>query len=185
MSIANIICKTILAILICFVFNPAFGQNAVSHHKVSFYINETRQQISTSKIEIFVGTDTIVGYKNQDTFSFPIIDTDKEFTLEIEINKLKFLAGPFKAWCLNHGSRMILGKLTKINSLLSVAKYNQMDSTDKSWEAYSKRFFIIDKAYTIDITNSQKTKELQYLILAPNSDGDGVYFMTQKVTKLK
>jgi len=177
--------KTIQAILICFVFSPVFGQNAVSQHKVSFYINETRQQISTSKIKIFVGTDTIVGSKNQDTFFFPIIETNKEFKLEIEINKLKFLAGPFKAWCLNHGSRMILGKLTKINSLLSVAKYNQMDSTDKTWETDSKRFFIIDKAYTIDIANSQKTKELQFLILSPNSAGDGVYFLIQKVTKLK
>ena len=118
--------KTILATLICFVFSPVFGQNNVSRHKVSFYINETRQQIFTYKIEIFVGTDTIVGYKNQDTFLFPIIDTNKEFTLEIEINKLKFQAGPFKAWCLNNGSRMILGKLTKINSLLSVAKYNRI-----------------------------------------------------------
>jgi len=67
---------------------------------------------------------------------------------------------------------------------MSVAKYSEMDSTDKSWDAYSKKFFILDRAYTIDIVNSQKTKELQFLILAPNSEGDGVYFLTQKVTKL-
>jgi hypothetical protein len=177
--------KTISTILICFLFGPVFGQHTVSQHKVSFYINNTKQHIVASKIKIIVDTFTIIGTKNLDIFSFPIIDSSKEFKIEIEINKLKFLAGPYKAWCLNNGSQMIFGELTKINSLLSVAKYNQMDSTDESWEAYSKRFFIVDKAYTIDIADVRKTKELQFLILAPLSDGDGVYFLTQKVTKTR
>jgi hypothetical protein len=177
---------TLLALYISFGYDLAFCQKDLSSkHTFRFFINETEQKIVNGKIKIIVDKDTIVGKKIGNQYGFPIIDKNKQFKIEVEVNKNKLLAGPFKAWSLNHGSRLIFGKLTQLNKLLSVAKYSSMDSTDKSWEVFSKRFFIINRSHVIDIENIQKIKELQFLIMDPNSDGDGVTFITQKVTKLK
>jgi hypothetical protein len=177
--------KPLFTIVVCLTFNLAFGQSKLSQHKISFYVNDVEQKIIHATLKIFIANDTIYGEKSGDHYSFPILNDDKEFKIEVEINKTKLLAGPFKAWCLNHGTRLILGKLTKMTSITSIANYYNMDSTDKSWQTFSKRYFIINRAHTIDLENINRIKELNFLILNPKSDGDGVTFMTQKIIKTK
>jgi hypothetical protein len=82
---------------------------------------------------------------------------------------------------LNKGSRMTFGKLTKLKKLKSVAEYNDMTREDEGWEWYSKRYFVIEQTYTIDIEDRNKVKELQFLIISPTSSGKLV--RTQKVVR--
>lgn len=157
----------------------------MSTHTVRLFNNEDEVKIKRSRINVLIGNDTIVGNFKNGFFTFPIIDSTKEFRVDVEVNDIKFTAGPFKSWCLNNGARLTFGKLTKLDDLLSVAKYSGEDSTDSNWSIHSKRFFILDHAYTIDIENVKDVRELQYFILNPNSKGLGVTLMTQKITKRK
>ncbi len=175
-----------VTIIISLGLNLAYGQApSNSKHTLRYFIDESEQKITSSKIKIFIGRDTISGKQTGNQYTFPIIDKNKEFTIEVEVNKNKILAGPFKGLFLNLGSRIIFGKLTHLNKLLSVAKYSSMDSTDNSWDVYSKRFFIVNRSHVIDIPNIDKIKELQFLTIDPHADGDGVTLLTQKITKLK
>ena len=152
-----------------------------SRHSLSLYINDKARQIHYAELSIVVNGRKIMGKVAGNTCTFPLIDSTEDFNLEINLNHLKFSAGPYKAWFLNNGSDLILGKLRKTNNLLSVAKYNGMTPDDPNWNAYSKRFIIVNHSYTIDLDKPDQVKKLRFLILTPYSKGDGVYILTQKV----
>ena len=56
-----------------------------------------------------------------------------------------------------------------------------MTRNDEGWEWYSKKYFVIDQTYTIDIEDRNKIKELQFLIISPTNSGRLV--KTQKVVR--
>ena len=98
---------------------------------------------------------------------------------------MEFESGNYKAWILNNGSDITVGKITNIDKLLSVAEYNEMEESGHEYETFAKRFFIANDAYTIDINDYTKVKRLDYLIINPFQEGDGSYVLTQKIVKLK
>jgi hypothetical protein len=162
--------------------NLVLGQDsAMSKHEFNFYINDIKNSAANAEISIIVSGDTIKSYKSGDLYYFPILDTANDFNIEVKVNNIVFSGLGYKAWTLNRGTRIILGKITKLNKLLSVAKYNGMAKRDDGWEWYSKRFFVIDHAYTLDIDNREKIKELQFLIISPNNSNSHV--TTQKIVK--
>jgi hypothetical protein len=178
--------QILLTIIIFFGLNIAYSQTPPSSkHTISYFINGTQQKIASVRIRIFIGSDTIIGKQVANQYTFPIIGENKEFIIEVQVNRNKLLAGPFKGLFLNLGSQMTFGRLTNLSNLLSVAKYNFMDSTDKDWNIFSKRFFILGHSHTLDIVNIGKIKELQFLIIDPHCDGDCITLTTQKITKLR
>ena len=159
-----------------------FGQaDGMSKHKFSFYINEKEESTVNAEISIVVSGDTIKSNYVDGFYNFPVIDTSKPFDIIVTANDIIFSGQGYPGWILNKGTSMTFGKLTKLKKLKSVADYNDMTRKDEGWEWYSKRFFVINRTYTIDIENRNKIKELQFLIVSPNSSGNLV--TTQKVIK--
>ena len=152
-----------------------------SQHSLRLYINNKERRIHYAVLSIVVNGRKITGKIGENTCTFPLIDSTEDFNLEVNLNHHKFSGGPYKAWYLNNGSDIILGKLRKTNKLLSVSKYNDMTPDNHNWNVYSKRFFIVNHSYTIDLDKPDHVKKLRFLILTPYSKGDGVYSLTQKV----
>jgi uncharacterized protein YunC (DUF1805 family) len=177
----------VLTIIFCCIIRLAHGQEkGVSNHHLSIYKNDQKLVIKDCELSITT-TDSvkIVASRVGNVFTFSKIDTSKSFTITIKADKMTFTSGLYKAWYLNNGSRMIFGTLTKINNLLSVAEYNDMTEKDENWDILSKRFFIVDRVYTIDINDFKKVRELQFLIINPDQQGDGSYSLTQKIIRLR
>lgn len=175
--------KTILlTILFSISVNLIFGQTDYSMHLIEFFKNDKKKNINVSEIWIVVDGIKVSGEKIGDFFRFPLIDSTLTFEFGIKTNRMEFNSGPFKAWILNTGSNITLGKLTRIDKLLSVAEYNGMEKSDDGYDFFAKRFFIADNQYTIDIDDFKKVKRLDYLIINP---GSGSYVLTQKTVKLK
>ena len=173
---------TLIFFLAVFSLNLALGQNsAMSKHEFNFYIDDIKNLATNAEISIIVSGDTIKSNKIGDFYYFPLLDTTNNFDIEVKVNNIIFSGQNYKAWVLNRGTRIILGRITKLNKLLSVAEYNGMTKKDEGWEWYSKRFFVIDHAYTLDINNRGKIKELQFLIINPNKSNSLV--TTQKIVK--
>lgn len=171
--------KTCIAsLIICIAFLAAYGQEKQSVHHLSYYKNDKKKKLTKAEVSIKIDNKNIVAKRRDNQYTFPIIDKNKEFTIYVKLNGREITAGPYKAFFLNNGSNMIFGELTRIKNLLSVAQYSDISEKDKDWESYSKRFFIINEAYTIDIDNYQTVKKLQFFIIAPIIDGDGVYSLT-------
>jgi hypothetical protein len=159
-----------------------FGQTeSSSKHQFSFYVNENERSAPNAEISIIVSGDTIGSNRRDGFYYFPVIDTSKKFDLIIKVNGITFLGQDYPGWVLNKGSRITFGKLTKLKDLKSVANYNGLTEKDDGWEWYSKRFFVVDRTYTLDIHNRNKIKELQFLIISPTSSGSLV--TTQKVVR--
>ena len=159
-------------ILTLFALSSVFGQTkTLSKHQLSFYINEKEKSAANAEISIVVSDDTIKSNKIEGFHYFPVIDTFKQFNIVIRIKNILFTGQGYSGWMLNKGTTMTFGKLTKLNKLTSVANYNNMTEKDEGWEWYSKRFFIINSAHTIDIDNIDRIRELQFLIIVPNSSG--------------
>jgi hypothetical protein len=135
----------------------------LSEHEISFNINREQKKIRSSKIYVIVENDTIKGKEINNKYYFPYIEN--EFTIVIEINKTIFEAGPFKPMVLNSDCDLDLGIINSIKKITSVAEYNRMNEKDEGWEWYSKRYFIVNNIYTIDIKNPNKLKKLTYLVL--------------------
>lgn len=175
-------------ILLTFLFsistNLTFGQTDYSMHSVNFFENNKEKSIKVSEIWIIVDGTKIQGEKIGAFYRFPIIDSTKTFEIGIKTNKMDFESGTYRAWRLNKGSSITLGKITRIDKLLSVAEYNEMEESENDYEIFAKRFFIAGD-YTIDINEFRKIKRLDYLIINPNQEGDGSYVMTQKIVKMK
>lgn len=166
------------------IFSPSivFGQNSeVSKHKFNFYNDDIKSSVTNVEISIIVAGDTIKSNNVGDFYYFPLLDTAINFDIQVKVNNITFSGQAYKAWMLNLGTRIILGRITKLNKLISVAEYNGMTKKDEGWEWYSKRFFVIDHAYTLDINNRKKIKELQFLIINPNNSNSLV--TTQKIVK--
>lgn len=176
--------KILLTISISILTNLAFGQTNYSMHSIKFFQNNKERRINVSEIWIVVDGAKIKGEKIGELFRFPIMDSTKIFKFGIQTNRIKFESDGYKAWILNNGSSITLGKITCIDKLLSVAKYNEMEESEDDYETFAKRFFIADD-YTIDINNYEKVKQLDYLIINPKQEGGGSYFLTQKTVKLK
>jgi hypothetical protein len=173
----------ILTIILALLFPTLiFGQtDAMSKHKFSFYINEREKSTVNAEISIVTSGDTIKGNYVEGYYYFPVIDTSRKFDVIVRTNDIIFLAQDYPGWMLNKGARITFGKLTKLKKLTSVAEYNGMTEKDEGWEWYSKRYFVVDRTYTIDIDNRNKIKELQFLIISPHSSG--VLATTQKVIR--
>ncbi|MBG9374604.1 hypothetical protein I5907_00025 [Panacibacter sp. DH6] len=173
---------TLTLLFLLFNFNLAVAQDSTfSKHDFNFYVDDVKKSINNVEISIIIAGDTIKANKVGNFFYFPLIDTTKNFDLEVKANNITFLGQGYKAWILNRGTRIVLGKLTILKKLLSVAAYNGMTKNDEGWEWYSKRFFVLDHAYTLDIDNRDKIKELQFLIINPNNSNSLV--TTQKIIK--
>ena len=127
----------------------------------------------------------ILGERIGELYRFPIIDSTTTFEFGIKTNRMELESGTYKVWRLNKGSNITLGKITRIDKLLSVAKYNQMEKYEDDYDIFAKRFFIADDIYTIDIYDYEKVKRLDYLVINSNQEGDGSYVLTQKTVKLK
>ncbi|WP_196889812.1 hypothetical protein [Aureivirga sp. CE67] len=178
--------KNILLILLFLIStNLTFGQTEYSKHSIKFFKNNKQKSLRVLDIWIIVDGIKIQGEKVGDFYQFPIIDSTKRFELGIKTNKMKIESGSFEARMLNNGSIMILGKITRINKLLSVAEYSEMEKSEDDYEIFAKRFFIANKVYTIDINNHEKVKQLEYLIVKPNQKGCGSYVSIQNIVKLK
>ncbi|MVN23556.1 hypothetical protein GO621_18710 [Mucilaginibacter sp. HMF7410] len=163
-------------------FKFANGQNITqSKHDFSFYVNDVEQLLGNVELSIIVSNDTIKSKRITNSFYFPIIDTSKQFDILLKINGLTFSGQGYKAWVLNKGSKMTFGQITKLNKLESVAKYNGMTKKDNGWEEYSKRFFVINDVYTVEIDNRKRIHELQFLIVSPHNSNS--LFTTQKTIK--
>jgi len=153
-------------------------------HSIEFFENESQKDVKVTEILIIVDGIKINGEKVENNFRFPKIDSTKTFEFHIKTNNMDFDSGSHKAWILNSGSNIMIGKITRIDKLLSVAEYNGMEKTDEDYEVFSKRFFLPND-YTIDINEYEKIKRLDYIIFNPIQQGDGIYVMTQKVIELK
>lgn len=169
-------------LFVLFSLSHVFGQNqTVSKHEFIFYKDDIKIPVADAEISIVVSGDTLKSNQTGSFYYFPIIDTAKNFGIIIKVNNIIFSGQGYKAWMLNSGTKIILGQLTKLNKLQSVAEYNGMTKKDEGWEWYSKRFYVIDRRYTIDINNRDKIKELQFLIISPNNSNSHV--TTQKIIK--
>lgn len=175
----------LLTILFSILVNLTFGQTDYSMHSIEFFKNCNERDINVSEVWIVVDGTKIKGENVGELYRFPIIDSTTTFGFIIKTNRMEFESGPYKAWILNKGSRITLGKITRINKLLSVSEYNGMEKTDDDYDIFSKRFLIANDIYTIDIKDDEKIKRLDYLVIKPNQDGDGNYVLTQKIVKLK
>ena len=162
--------------------SSVLGQGeGTSKHQFNFYINEKEKSSTNAEIFVVVSGDTIKSKYVDGFYYFPVIDTSKQFDIVVMANDIIFSGQGYPGWMLNKGSNMTFGKLTKLKKLKSVAEYNGMTRKDEGWEWYSKRFFVVDQTFTIDIDNRNKIKELQFLIISPNSSGRLV--TTQKVIR--
>lgn len=166
-------------------FNFTYCQKEFSKHSLQFYKNNSERKTKGSEVWIVVDGKKVKGQKIGDSYMFPKLETEDSFQFHIKTNGIEIRTGSYKSWYLNNGSSLVAGKLTKIEKLLSVAEYNGMDKNEEDFDIFSKRFFIVDEVYTIDIDDYRKIKRLDYLIVNPNQEGDGIYSMTQKVVKLK
>ncbi|MDP2692491.1 MAG: hypothetical protein Q8O88_02510, partial [bacterium] len=175
----------LLTILFSIAANLTFGQTDSSMHSIEFFKNNNRSSINVSEIWIVVDGTKILGEKVGELYRFPIIDSTTTFEFGIKTNRMEFESGPYKAWRLNSGSIITLGKITLIDKLLSVAEYSGMVESDDNYDIFAKRFLIADDIYSIDINDYEKVKQLDYLIINPNQEGDGSYVLTQKIVKLK
>jgi hypothetical protein len=159
-----------------------WGQTeASSKHQFSFYVNDKEKSAANAEILIIISGDTIKSNKLNGSYYFPLIDTSKKFDLIVKVNGITFTGQTYPGWILNKGSMITFGKLTKLKHLTSVADYDGLAKTDEGWEWYSKRFFVVNRRYTLDINNRNKIKELQFLIISPTSNGSLV--TTQKVVR--
>ena len=175
---------SLYTILLIITSNLTFGQTDYSTHTIDFYLNNKEKQINVSEIWIIVEGTKIFGEKIGESFRFPIIDSNVEFEFGIKTNRMEFESGPYNAWFLNSGSRITVGKINRINKLLSVAHYSEMNKSEISYNIFAKRFFI-GGGDTIDIDNYENVKRLDYLIINPNQQCNGGYVTTQKIIKLK
>jgi hypothetical protein len=172
----------LIIILMLSAKTSVFGQTETSSkHQFSFYINEKEKLAANAETSVVVSGDTIKSNRVDGFYYFPVIDTSKQFDLIVRVKGITFSGQGYPGWMLNKGSRITFGKLTRLKDLTSVADYNGMTKTDQGWEWYSKRFFVVNRTYTIDIENRNKVKELQFLIINPNSSG--ILLTTQKVVK--
>lgn len=169
-------------ILMLLIRSSVLGQGeGTSKHQFNFYINEKEKSSVDAEIFIVVSGDTTKGNYVEGFYYFPTIDTSKQFDIVVKVSNIIFSGQGYPGWMLNKGSRMTFGKLTKLKKLKSVAEYNDMTKKDEGWEWYSKRYFVIDQNFTIDIEDRNKIKELQFLIISPTSSGRLV--TTQKVVR--
>ncbi|MBJ2175874.1 hypothetical protein JBL43_16590 [Aureibaculum sp. A20] len=175
----------LLTLLFSISFLLSYGQKKFSNHTLHFFKNNTEKKIKASEISILVDGNKITGEKNGELYQFPIIDSTKTFEFIVKINNVAFKAGPYESWFLNSGSEITLGVLTKIDELLSVAEYNGIKKQDEEFDLLSKRFFIVNNKYTIDINAYKKIKRLDFLIINPHQKGDGSYVLTQRIIDLK
>tara|TARA_R110002126_G_scaffold291138_1_gene450566 strand:+ start:56 stop:598 length:543 start_codon:yes stop_codon:yes gene_type:complete len=175
----------LLTILFATCFHLTYCQGELSKHSLQIFKNDSEKKVRSSEFGIIVDGNKISAKKIEDTYGFPKLDKDKTFQFVIKTNGIEFRSGTFKSWYLNNGSSIIVGKLTRIEKLLSVAEYNGMDKNNEDFDIFSKRFFIVNDVYTIDIENFEKIKRLDYLIVNPNQDGDGSYSLTQEVVQLR
>ena len=177
-TLSSILTITWILIARTFVFGQTEG---MSKHQFSFYINDQDKPAPNAEIFVVVSGDTIKSKYNEGFHYFPAIDTSKQFDIIIKVKDLMFLGQGYPGWMLNKGSRITFGRLTKLKKLTSVANYNDMTEKGEGWEWYSKRFFVVNHAYTLDIDNRNKIKELQFLVISPNNSGSHV--TTQKIIK--
>ncbi|MEZ4917822.1 MAG: hypothetical protein R2792_01860 [Saprospiraceae bacterium] len=178
--------KTTLFILLFTISSIlAFSQAEYSVHRINYCKNNTIKNTSVEGIWIVVGGVKIKGEKTGADFRFPIIDSSATFEIGIKTNNMNFYSGPFNAWMLNAGSEITLGKITRIKKLLSISEYSKMNELDKEYPVLSRRFFIINNAFTIDIGQPEKVKRIDYLIINPSQKGDGSFVLSQKVIKMK
>ena len=172
-------------LMIVWMLSPkssVFGQTeASSKHEFNFYINEKERSAENAEISVVVSGDTIKSNRVDGLYYFPVLDTSKQFDLIVRVNGITFSGQDYPSWMLNKGSRITFGRLTKLKNLTSVADYNDMTKTDEGWDWYSKRFFVVNRTYTLDIDDRNKIKELQFLIINPNSSGKLV--TTQRVVR--
>lgn len=165
-----------------FCSNFIFGQNNnLSKHEFNFYIGDLQQSTANAEISIIVSGDTIPGNKIAGFYYFPIIDTSKNFDIVVKVSEIIFLGQNIKSWVLNRGTKIILGKVTELNKLQSVAEYSGMTKNDKGWEAYSKRFFVLEHYTTLDIDNRDKINELHFLLVFPKNSNS--YVSMQKTIR--
>ncbi|MBX3255385.1 MAG: hypothetical protein KF862_14685 [Chitinophagaceae bacterium] len=173
---------TLTIFLLLSSLNFVLGQNPIqSKHEFDFYINDIKDSSVNTEISIIVSGDTIKSNKIGDFYYFPILDTANSFDMEIKVGNILFFGQGYKSWMLNKGTRIVLGKITQLNKLLSVAEYNGMTKKDDGWEWYSKRYFVADHAYTLDIDNLSNIKELEFIILNPNNSHSLI--TTQKIVR--
>lgn len=178
MKLSSILTINLILIARTFVFGQA---EEVSKHQFSFYINDKEKSAPNVTISVVVSGDTIKSKHNEGFYYFPAIDTSMQFDMIVRVKDIIFTGQGYPGWMLNKGSRITLGKLTNLKKLISVADYNSMTEKDEGWEWYSKRFFVVNHTYTLDIDNRIKIKELQFLIISPNHSGRLV--TTQKVVR--
>ena len=165
--------------------NLSYCQEKFSKHSLQFFKNNSEKKTKGSEVWIIIDKIKIKGKEIEGSYWFSKIDKNKTFKFIIKTNGVEFKTGTFKAWYLNNGSSITVGKLTRIKKLLSVAEYNGIEQNDKDFYVFSKRFFIANDVYTIDIINFEKVKRLDYLIVNPHQEGDGSYVLTQKIIKTK
>lgn len=180
--------KNLLTLIICLSFTLNYSQSErLSEHEISFNVNKKQKEIKSSYLYIIIENDTLKGKKINDKYYFPYIE--KEFSIVLKINKIQFKAGPFQPTVLNSDCDLDLGIINNIKKMTSVAEYNGMSESDKGWEWYSKRYYIVNDIYTIDIENPKKVRELQYLVLNGKSNSSETRLKTnivvQKITKIK
>lgn len=149
--------RNLLTLIFCFLYTLVHSQSkSLSEHIISFNINEKQKEIKSSEIYIIIENDTISGKEIKNKYYFPYIE--KEFSIVIKINKTEFEAGPFQPTVLNSDCDIDFGIISNLKKLISVAEYNGMNKSDEGWKWYSKRYFIVNKVYTIDVENPKKVK---------------------------
>ncbi|MNU11983.1 hypothetical protein D3C71_00040 [compost metagenome] len=159
-----------------------FGQ---FKHELFVNKNDKEIKLQSPTLYVVVDKDTIHAKRHGNVFELPNIHNTKKFNLFVKNNDIEIEMLNLNAWMLNRNSRLFLGKLTKIDKLLSVAKYNDETPDDELWKIHSERFFILDKMTTLDIENHMKIKELHYLIFLPSGGEPGTQILTQKIIKYR
>ncbi|MEO1628929.1 MAG: hypothetical protein AAFV25_27530, partial [Bacteroidota bacterium] len=171
--------------ILLFSIQLAIGQADYSEHSVRFFKNNKEKKVKATDIWIVWNGTKFTAERVGEIFRLPIIDPNATVELGIKTNRMEFVSISCQPWMLNNGASITIGKLTRIDKLLSVAEYNGRRPSDDNWDIFSKRFFIAGRNYTIDIEGHEKVKRLDFVIINPRQEGDGGYVIIQKVVKLK
>jgi ssDNA-binding replication factor A large subunit len=153
----------------------------LSKHEFSFYVDDSLKSSANAEVSIIVSGDTITGKKIAGFYYFPILDSSRNFDIVVKVSQITFFGQDIKSWVLNQGTKIILGKVTQLKGLQSVAEYGGITPKDKSWEYDSKRYFVLNHFTTVDIENRDDIKELHFLNLYPTNSTS--YVSIQKTIK--
>ena len=173
--------KNLILILFFLFSNICLCQN-ISTHNFEYYKNDRLIKNENFSILIKLENGKIISGKIENgKIVFPEIF--EKFSIKIVFKNIDFETTLFDPKILNSNCDFYFGGITNFEKHETVAEYNGMNKNDEGWEWFSRRFFIINKMFTIDVENFKLIRELDYLVIDPFELEHSI--VMQKITKLK